>query len=80
MSRKEESVFLGKLKASKAIKCEKHGVMHGRLLYHILGIYDNTAVAVKFYGAHKQYWRYGFYDVYQLYLYYKNDWIELRKL
>ena len=80
MARKEETAFFDKLKASKAFKCKRPNIMSGRLLYHILDIYDNTAVAVKFYGAHKQYWRYNFYDVYQLYLYYKNDWIELRKL
>lgn len=78
MSQKEETAFFNKLKAAKAIKCKRPNIMHGSLLYHILNIYDGKAVAVKFYGAHKRYWRYGFYDVYQLYLYYKNDWIELR--
>ena len=78
MSRKEETAFFDKLKASKAIKCMRPNIMSGRLLYHILGIYDNTAVAVKFYGAHKRYWRYGFYTVDKLHLYHKNDWIELR--
>lgn len=33
-------------------------------LYHVLGIFDEENVAVKYYGKHKQYWNYEFMDMY----------------
>jgi hypothetical protein len=73
-----ESEFLEKLKKAKAIKCNRFNIMDGELLYHILAIYDDEAVAVRYYGKHKQWWHYEFYNVIELKIYFENCWIELR--
>ena len=41
-------------------------------LYHVLGIFDDENVAVKYYGKHKQFWHYEFMDSYFLYLKYRD--------
>jgi len=33
-------------------------------LYHVLGIFDEEHVAVRFFGKHKQWWHYEFTDMY----------------
>lgn len=71
--------FLALLKLAKAIKCTRFNVMDGDLLYHILDIYDDKAVATKYYGKHKQWWHYRFFTVYELMAYYDNGWLELRE-
>jgi len=71
--------FLEILKNVSAIRVARWNIMNGELLYHILDIYDDEAVAVKYYGKHKQWWRYAFYNVWQLKRWYEKGWIELRK-
>jgi hypothetical protein len=70
--------FLEKLTNAKSIKCKQWNVMDGDLLYHILDIYDKEYVATKYYGKHKQWWHYRFYDARMLFVYYQNEWIEVR--
>jgi hypothetical protein len=73
-----EAEFLELLKTTKAIKCNHPNVLAGELLYHVLAIYDDTVVAVKYFGNHKQWWHYQFYDITTLFLFYNRGWIELR--
>lgn len=71
--------FLEKLKNVKAIKCNRWNAMSGDLLYHVLDIYDDEYIATKYYGKHKQWWHYRFFNAYQIWNYYQQGWIELRE-
>ena len=52
--------FLELIETITAIKCNKPNIMDGDLLYHVLDIYDQEWVALKYYGKHKQHWHYRF--------------------
>jgi hypothetical protein len=71
--------FLEKMKSTKSIKCSNSNALSGDLVYHILAIYDDEEVAVKYFGKHKQWWHYTFYNIELLFLLYEKGWIELRE-
>ena len=73
-----EDEFREQLKITATIRCNQPNVMAGDLIYHILDIYDDEEVAVKYFGKHKQWWHYTFYSISALFLFYKKGWIELR--
>jgi hypothetical protein len=72
------SDFREKLKTTTAIKCNKPNALHGDFVYHVLAIYDDEEVAVKYFGKHKRWWHYTFFPIDGLFYYYLNGWIELR--
>ena len=74
----DRSEFLEKLKTTVTIKCYYPNALAGDLLYHILAIYDDVEVAVKYFGRHKQWWHFTFYSVEVLFQFFQNGWIELR--
>ena len=41
-------------------------------LYHVLDIFDDDEVAVKYYGRYKQWWHYEFQNIYRIWLVYKE--------
>ena len=51
---------------------------HGGYLYHILGIFDNQQIAVKFFGKRHQWWQYKFIDALDLYLGYINGHVVIK--
>jgi hypothetical protein len=44
----------------------------GDYLYHILGIFDNEKIAVKYFGKHHQWWHYEFIDIWRFYCAYQK--------
>jgi hypothetical protein len=38
----------------------------------VLGLFDGVEIAVKYYGKHKQWWHYAFFDIWTLYAHYEN--------
>ena len=46
--------------------------LHDNRLYHVLDIYDDDQVAVKYYGIHKQWWHYEFQSMYRIWFAYKD--------
>ena len=67
-----------KLNTTVAIKCNRWNAMDGDFLYHILAIYEDEWVAVKYFGKHKQWWHYTFFPITYLFMLYERGWIELR--
>lgn len=72
------SEFREKLKTATSIKCNHQAAMAGNLLYHILAIFDDEVVAVKYLGGNEPWLHYAFYGIGGLYRFYLNGWIELR--
>ena len=46
---------------------------HDTRLYHVLDIFDDDEVAVKYYGKYKQWWHYEFQNMYRIWLAYEED-------
>ena len=68
--------FLDLLKETKSIKSNRENWLAKDILYHIVGIYEEEWIALRYY---KRDWNYKFQFAYGLWLAYKNGWIELRK-
>jgi len=47
--------------------------LHDNYLYHVLGIFDDDAVAVKYYGKYKQWWHYEFQNMYRIWIAYNDE-------
>ena len=47
----------------------------GDYLVHVLGIFDKTNIAIKYYGKHHQWWHYEFYDLEQMYMHWREGWL-----
>ena len=70
--------FAEKIKNASKIKCLRWNIMSGKGVYHILGFFDDHAIALKYYQRkHGARWIYSFTSDYALWTYYKNDWIVL---
>lgn len=52
--------------------------LHAGYLFHILGIFDEEQVAVKYFGKHRQWWHYQFFDMWDLYFAYQNGNLEIK--
>jgi len=68
---KEIEEFLKKLPIGTKFKYRNY-------LYHVLGIFDDYNVAVKYYGKHKQWWHYKFFGAWTLWYSYEHDEIEIK--
>jgi hypothetical protein len=59
-------------------KFKSKDTLLGDYLYHILGIFDNEQIAVKYFGKHQQWWHYKFIDAWSLYQDYKRGCVEIK--
>jgi hypothetical protein len=47
-------------------------------LYHVLGIFDDEWVAVKYFGKNKRRWFYEFENMYHYYIFYKDGHLTIK--
>lgn len=64
--------FLEQFKTGIKFKINGENRENGERLLHVLDVYDDYHIAIKFFGKHKQWWHYDFMDGYLLWLYYKK--------
>ena len=74
-----EAVFRDRLSRANKIRCDRPAVLKGEGVYHVLAVYDDAAVALKYYDQSDRKWRYIFEDVLYLYSAFNNKWIDLRQ-
>jgi hypothetical protein len=73
----ETDEMLKLLEGKTEFRCDGK-IVRGDYLYHILGIFDNEKIAVKFFGKHHQWWHYEFIDAWSLYQDYKRGCVEIK--
>jgi hypothetical protein len=78
---KELEEFADRIETGVKFRCR--GTLFGqgsnKYLFHVLDVFDECNVAVKFYGKHKQWWHYIFIDLSFLLMEYKNDELKFVK-
>ena len=71
--------FCHQFKTGVKFRINRGNVQNGERLLHVLDVYDEDHVAIKFFGKHKQYWHYDFMDGYLLWEFDKAGWLEFIK-
>lgn len=71
-------LFYEKLAKASKIRCNRRAVLQGEQVYHILGIFDDNWVALKYYDQRDRIWHYFFTEARLLWQYLQDDWIGLR--
>ena len=61
------------------IACNAPAILEGEGVYHILGVFDQAQIALKFYERSRREWIYFFIDSDKFRQYYQNGWIELKQ-